>query len=191
MKVESDRHRFQLIEGFCCAVEASGYVAATIADIVAHARVSKRTFYEHFDDKEECFLAAYRELADRTMRAMAAAVDRAQPWEQQVEAAFRAYVAALESRPALTRACFLEIHAAGARGLALRREVLARFAELFRGFVERHRRRGLHPISTSMAMAIVGGVNELMLLEAEKGSRVTDLAQTAVELLRSVVSPTI
>ena len=42
-----------------------------------------------------------------------------------------------------------------------------------------------------MATAMVGGINELMLLEAEKGSRVTDLAQTAVELLRSVVSPTI
>ena len=69
------------------------------------------------------------------MRQVAAAVDSSAPWEAQIEAAVRAYVGALESRPELTRACFLEIHAAGARGLALRREVLSQFAELTRGFV--------------------------------------------------------
>lgn len=189
MKAESDRHRLQLIEGICRAVEGSGYAATTIADIVGHARVSKRTFYENFDDKEECFLAAYQVLADRTMRAMASAVDGAQPWDQQVEAAVRAYVAALEARPALTRACFLEIHAAGARGLTLRRQVLARFAELFRAFVERNRRCGLRAISTPMAITIVGAINEMMLLAAERKSCVTDVAQTAVELVWSVVSP--
>ena len=73
--------------------------AATIADVVRHARVSKRTFYEHFADKEDCFVAAYRELSEQTMRAIAAAVDFGASWEEQMGAAVRAYLGALDSRP--------------------------------------------------------------------------------------------
>ena len=60
---DSRRHRLRLLEGFAAAVSERGYAATTIAHIVEHARVSKRTFYEHFADKEECFLALYAEAA--------------------------------------------------------------------------------------------------------------------------------
>src|SRR6185312_5071934 len=63
--------RLQLIEGLCAAVEARGLAATRIADIVRHARVSKRTFYEHFADKEACFVEAYREMARQTMEEIA------------------------------------------------------------------------------------------------------------------------
>ena len=127
MQAQSNPHRLQLIEGLCLAVEDKGYATTTIADVVGHARVSKRTFYEQFADKEECFLAAYRELADQTMQAIAQAVELDAPWEQQIDAAVRSYLAVLDARPALTRTFFLEIQAAGTRGLALRREVMDQF----------------------------------------------------------------
>jgi AcrR family transcriptional regulator len=191
MQANSRSARPQLIEGLCLSVEEKGYAATTIADIVRHARVSKRTFYEAFADKEECFLAAYRELSDQTMQAVATVVDADEPWERQIERAVRAYLSTLEARPALTRTFLLEIQAAGARALGLRREILQQFAELTRGFVEEARRRRpeLKRMTPAMAMAIVGGINELMLLKVERAARLGDLADTAVELVRAVVAP--
>ncbi|MGZ3427724.1 MAG: TetR/AcrR family transcriptional regulator [Polyangia bacterium] len=187
----ADAHRLLLIDGFCLAVEERGLAGATIADVVRHARVSKRTFYEHFSDKEDCFVAAYRELSEQTMQAIAHVVDLTQPWEVQLASAVRVYLAVLDSRPKLTRAFFLGIHAAGPRGIQLRREVLERFAELTRGFVSEARKREpwLRPLTPTMAMAMVGGMNELMLLRVEKQMRMADLAETALTLWRAVVAP--
>jgi len=186
-----DAQRRELLEAFCRAVEERGLAATTIADIVRHARVSKRTFYEHFADKEACFFAAYRAIAGEVMRQVATAVNFEASWEAQIEAAVRTYVTALDSRPKLTRAFFLEIHAAGARAIALRREVLTEFAELTRGFVAQARKRQpeLVPLTAAMATAMVGGINELMLLKAERHMKSVDLAETAVALCKALVAP--
>jgi len=184
--------RLQLIEGLCAAVEARGLAATRIADIVRHARVSKRTFYEHFADKEACFVEAYREMARQTMEEIAATVDVGAPWQQQIATALRAYFTALDARPKLTRAFFLEIHVAGARALALRREVLERFAELTGRFVTlaRGQHPELRPLTPLMATAIVGAINELMLLKAERAMCMNELLETAVTLVTTMVAPT-
>ncbi|HWE29942.1 MAG TPA: TetR/AcrR family transcriptional regulator, partial [Polyangia bacterium] len=183
--------RQALIDGFCLAVEDRGIGGATVIDIVRHARVSKRTFYEHFADKDACFIAAYRELAEQTMQAIASAVDTTAPWEEQLAAAITIYLEVLDSRPKLTRACFLGIHAAGPRGFTLRREVLERFAALVRGLVAdaRTQKPELRALTPAMATAMVGGMNELMLLRVEKQMRMGDLAETALTLWKAVVAP--
>lgn len=187
-----DVHRLRLLEGFASAVSKHGYATTTIAHIVKNARVSKRTFYEHFADKEECFLALYAEAAsilrkgvDHALRAPAAS------WEAQLEAGLDAYMTALESNPALTRACLLEIQAAGPRALELRLRGRAKFAAVLRAFVERTRvdHPQLRPLSVAMATAIVGGVDELLLVNvlASASSRFTELRETASELIRAVL----
>jgi AcrR family transcriptional regulator len=184
--------RERLIAGFCDAVEKKGLAATTIIDVASAAQVSKRTFYEHFHDKEDCFIATYRELAAELMHAVVEAVGAERDWEDQLDAAVRAYLQILDERPALTRAFFLEIHAAGHKALTVRREVLVQFAELTRQLVADARKRQpqLSPLSPTMAMAIVGGINELLLLKVEKSLRLGDLADTAVDLVRAVVSRT-
>ena len=183
--------RLQLVEGLCAAVEARGLAATRIADIVRHARVSKRTFYEHFADKEACFVEAYREMAQAALAEIAAAVDPSAPWQEQVTAALHAYFLALDARPKLTRAFFLEIHSAGARAITVRRDVLERFAELTRAFVAAARKRhpALRPLTPLMATAIVGAINELMLLKAERPMPMRDLLETAVTLVTTMVAP--
>ena len=183
--------RRELVEGFCRAVEQRGLAATTIADIVRHARVSKRTFYEHFADKEACFVAAYRAISGEVMRQVALAVDFGASWEAQIEAAVRAYVLALDSRPKLTRAFFLEIHAAGPRAIGLRREVLSEFAELTRSLAAEARRRQpeLEPLTPALATAMVGGINELMLLKVERQMKLEELGDTAVALCKALVAP--
>jgi AcrR family transcriptional regulator len=62
-----DTPRLRLVSALATAATEKGYAATTIADIVRHARVSKRTFYEHFTDKEACLLAGYQHVSDLLM----------------------------------------------------------------------------------------------------------------------------
>ncbi len=174
------------------AITEKGYTATTIADVVRHARVSKRTFYEHFEDKEACFLAAYEAASEETLRAIASAADPGLPWKERLHAATLAYLHSLEARPELTRTYLLEIHAAGPRALKLRREVHLRYADQLRELVRaaRGEHPELHPLSAPMATALVGGINELVLVAVEKGhtGQLRELADTAVELVRAVLA---
>jgi AcrR family transcriptional regulator len=191
---EPEIHRLRLLEGFAKAVSERGYASTTIADIVKNARVSKRTFYEHFADKEECFLALYAEAIDILIEGVEQAFMQPAPsWQAQLDAGLEFYLTALEENPALTRACLLEIQAAGPRALELRLRGHAKFASLLRAFVERTRvaHPALRPLSVPMATAVVGGIDELLLVNVEAGakSRLTELRETAAQLMLAVLRP--
>jgi AcrR family transcriptional regulator len=183
--------RARLIEGLATALTTKGYAEISVADIVQHARVSKRTFYEHFADKEACYLATYAALSDDVLSRIAAAGESDRPAEERLVAATYAYLAALEERPALTRTFLTEIQAAGPEALKLRRSIHRRFADLLRHLVERSRkeRPGLRSISPQMSAAIVGGINELVLLTIEEGreQQLQEIGATVVELLAAVL----
>src|SRR4051812_25367247 len=186
-------HRARLTGGLAAAIADKGYAAATIADVVRHARVSKRTFYEHFADKEACFLALYAETSDELLELIAsAAASAAGTWDERLAAAPRAYFERVAAEPELIRAALLEIQAAGPRGRGLRREVQRRYAEQLRTLsitaaAEEH---GISALSPALATAVVGGLNELMLEAAETGqaARMGELATAATELLRGVLA---
>jgi AcrR family transcriptional regulator len=186
-------HRVRLMEGMAAAVSEKGYAATTIADIVRHSRVSKRTFYEHFADREACLLACYAEGSELALRAVAEAARGGDSWPRQVRAATRAYLAALQARPALTRTLLVEVLGAGPRALELRRAVLRRFAQLLCDLVEAGRRD--HPevreLTPAMSIALVGGINELVLSTVEQGGtdRLDELEETIASLVHSVLLP--
>ncbi len=185
--------RLRLMEGMAAAVNDKGYGATTIADIVRHSRVSKRTFYEHFADREACFLACYEYGGELALRAVAEAAGRGGPWPERVRAATHAYLTALQARPALTRTLLVEVHGAGPRALALRRAVLQRFARLLCDLVETGRRD--HPevreLTPATSTALVGGINELVLATVERGGadRLDQLEETVAGLVQSVLRP--
>lgn len=191
---QHDSHRVRLLQGFAAAVAVHGYAVVTIADIVRHAKVSKRTFYEHFEDKEQCFLATYVAATDIVLESVAAAFElyRERPWDEQLDAAIDAYVTALETNPALTRSCLVEIHAAGPRALERRREVHGAFAKMLRAFALRTRKKDadVQPITEEMATAVVGGINELLVAQVERGpqNRLASLRETASTLMKAVLT---
>ncbi|MCL2779370.1 MAG: TetR/AcrR family transcriptional regulator [Polyangiaceae bacterium] len=175
------------------ALSDKGYVGATIADVVHHAGVSKRTFYEHFADKEECFLACYvamSEIASQALEHGAKSPARG-CGKDPIRGATTAYVKLLESQPALTQALLMGILATGPSGLRMRREVMARFAKTLRKLATRERREKpkMRSLSAPMAMAIVGGVHELTLLAIEQGraGHLADVGHAAAELVRAVL----
>jgi AcrR family transcriptional regulator len=139
-----------------------GYAAVTIDDIARAARISKRTFYDHFADKERCLIAAYEAAAssvyDAAARA-AAADDRG--WRHQVDTIISTYLKALAAQPAMTRVFHVEIQAAGPAALELHLAVNLRYAALLRRIVNRGRAE--RRLSQPLAVALLGAVNELVL----------------------------
>ncbi|WP_213452230.1 TetR/AcrR family transcriptional regulator [Rhizomonospora bruguierae] len=185
-------HRHRLTAGMAAAVTEKGYRATTIADVVRRAQVSKRTFYQHFADKQECFLASFADASEHLLRVVQAAGWRPLPWRERVSAAVTAYLAALDAHPAMTRGLTLELSAAGPRALALRREQLQRFADLLHDLLAEAAKedRDLRVPAPAMCMALVGGINELVLLAIEEDApgRLTDLAGTGTELIAAVLT---
>jgi AcrR family transcriptional regulator len=100
------------------SVSEQGYATTTVADIISRARLSRRTFYEHFADKEECFLAAYDTVVEQLLAAVGAAYEEAETWPQKVHDGLRTFLSSLAVEPAFARMCIVEVLAAGpeARG---------------------------------------------------------------------------
>jgi AcrR family transcriptional regulator len=190
--VEAGTHAERLADGLAASIAEKGYAATTIADVVRHARVSKRTFYEHFADKESCFLALYSRTSDELLALIAEAAGAPGPWEERVDAAARTYFERLAAEPALLRAALVEIQAAGPRARRLRRDVQRRYADLLRTLSEQAAAEEpkVRPLSPRLATAVVGGLNELMLEAVEDGEeeRVGELAGAATGLLRAVMA---
>lgn len=184
-------HRSRLLAGMAAALVEKGYGAVTIADIARHARVSKRTFYEHFVDKQECFLAVYGAASDRLLRLVGEAARPEMSWSEQVRVAVHAYLSTLQHDPALTRAMLLELPSAGAEALRLRRRGQQDFAAFLLARVEEgaRERPGARPISPAMATAVIGGLNELVLEAVEEGraDRLTDLSGDATDFVRAAL----
>jgi AcrR family transcriptional regulator len=178
-------HYSRLLEGMAQAVAAKGYAQTSIADIVAAASVSRRTFYEHFASKAECLIALYGAASHNALKVLRDAIDPTQGWQEQVDRALGAYLGCMAANPVLMRTLFIEILGLGAEGLEARRRVNQEIADFMLGVVNPGRATPLPP---QLAMAVVGGIHELVL-EAIEDGKVTELPQltaTAAQLVRAV-----
>ena len=113
--IESQRGRLRF--AIAQVVAEKGYSAATVADIVDRASVSRSTFYEQFPDKESCFLAAFDFGVEFVLGRMAEAWEQLGPgqdWRAHVRSDLAAYLGVVAAEPALARALHVEVLAAGA-----------------------------------------------------------------------------
>jgi AcrR family transcriptional regulator len=153
-----------LLEAMVEEAACRGYPAVTIGHVVERARVARRTFYEHFESKEACFLAAYDYTAEQIIGPLTAAFNPVDDVLARADAYVGAALQALASRPALARMLVIEVGAGGAAAIDHRLEMHRRVAA---GLVElnsRTRERGVEvaELSESRALAIVGALVELM-----------------------------
>ncbi len=183
----------RLLRGIGAAVADKGYAATTIADIVRHAHVSKRTFYEHFPDKLSCYLEAYRRGTEHLARLMLEAGTRGDgPWRDRLRAAIRAYLSVLVDAPASTRSFTTGIAAAGPEAIAARRAMHRRTADALIAIVDDLREQApeIAPLRPIHAEAIVGALSELVV-NAVADDRLEDLPtldEPIVELLSAVLT---
>ena len=105
--------RRRLLDGLAESITERGYRATTVADVVRSAKTSKRTFYDEFASKEECFVELLAANNDDLIARIMAAVDTEAKPDDQVDAAVGAYVDHIESRPAITLSWIREAPALG------------------------------------------------------------------------------
>jgi AcrR family transcriptional regulator len=185
-------YRARLLEGMAHSVAARAYADTTVADIVREAGVSKRSFYECFASKDECLIALYVAASHGALKVLKESIDPGRDWKTQVEHALGAYLACLASNPALLRTLFIEILGLGSEGLRVRRRMNQELADfvvqvVHAGHEHTPQEAARH---TTMAMAVVGGINELVLQAIESG-RTADLAeltQPCSALVRAVLA---
>jgi AcrR family transcriptional regulator len=175
--------RGRLLLGMAEAVAAKGYAQTTVADVLRQARVSRETFYEHFANTEECFLAAYDEcvggLSTLLTGAGAAAGEGG-----RLERLLDAYLGALAAEPALARTFLVEVHAAGPRALQRRVAVHERFVALV-GEILRSERTLDVPDPDFAVRAFVGAMTALATMAVIEG-RPEDLPGLAAPMLALV-----
>jgi AcrR family transcriptional regulator len=138
--------RERLIAGLAGAVAEHGYQAVTITHITKEAKVSRRVFYENFEGKEGCFLAAFEVVVGHIRELAAEAVAAVADWPQRAIAASRAVLAFLASEPDLARLCLVESQGAGPAVAARFHEAVHEAVPLLeQGRTERDRGRELPP----------------------------------------------
>jgi AcrR family transcriptional regulator len=186
----SPEHRSRLLEGMAQCVALRGYADTTIADIVREAGVSRRTFYEHFSDKAACLVALYEAASQNALAVLRSAVDPQRGWQEQVESAIGAYLGVLASNPVLMRTLFVDILGLGLPGLAARRHANQQLADFMQEVVNQPP-AGAVLLHGAMAMAVVGGINELVLqaIEQDQVAQLAELVAPASALLRAAVTP--
>lgn len=172
------------------SVSAKGFPETTIADVASIARVSRRTFYEHFGSKADCLIALFESVSDHAFQVLAGAIDPTQDWHAQVETSMRAYLGLMASNPVLVETLFIAIFGLGEDGLKCRRRANERLANLIMEVAARSnlgdgRQR---QVSREIAMCIVGGIHELILeqIEVHRTAHLSDLAPTAAYFIRTM-----
>jgi AcrR family transcriptional regulator len=161
------------------AVGKNGYVATTVADVVARAGVSRKAFYQHFANKEDCFLATYDAVAREGRRRVVRAFQEADGHPDRLETAIRTLFEASLEHPDAMRLAFTEISAAGAAGIERRERAIVEFGKLIHdGLRTQTRTQGYAPSATlpdTTLRAVVGGVNRVLVITPTYGRRVKPL----------------
>lgn len=176
----AESQRSRLMAAIAAVVAEVGYPRTTIALITSRAGVSPRAFYEHFDGKEDCYLAAYDAFAASLLERVSTGLDSDPEWHAFVAGALRAYLRALEQDPIVARAFLIEIEAAGPVARRRRHQAYAGFAVLVRERHEAIRSQdpSLGALPEPLYLAIVHGVRAVVCnaLDAAPEPRLTDLA---------------
>ncbi len=120
--------RARLLSAAVVTVEELGWSGASVAHITARARVSRRTFYDLFENREDCLLAVLDEVVERVERELVAARLSALSWRECIRAGLWTILCFLDREPVLARVCIAQALQGGPRVLARREQILARLA---------------------------------------------------------------
>jgi AcrR family transcriptional regulator len=99
-------------------VAERGYGAVTVRDLAQLARISSRTFYQHFSGKEDCFLQTHELVVRRAAKRIIASQAGERDWQERLRLAFRAFARELARDPKAARLALIEVHTAGPQGRA-------------------------------------------------------------------------
>jgi AcrR family transcriptional regulator len=182
--------RARLLDGLAASIEERGYRDTTVADIVRHARTSKRTFYDHFPGKEDCFVELLSANNDELVSTLRGAVRPDAAWTEQVRAAVTAYVQTIEANPAITLSWIRELPALGEGARPMLRRGFSRLASAIVALTDApaFRDAGVAPLSETAAVILVGGLRELTAQTVEDGEPVMGMIEPAVAVATALLA---
>jgi AcrR family transcriptional regulator len=158
--------RERLLAAMIKTVTEVGYNALTVQNVLARAGISRPTFYEQFDDKEDCFLAAFDVSAAHLRERLGAAVADAGPgWRQELRSGIAELLRFIAEEPEAARTVIVEARASSTAGLRRRDELLDHFACCIDALV----REDLdEPPSAIAAAGVVGGIESVLYARLQK-----------------------
>ncbi len=178
--------RSRLLAAAVVAVDELGYADTTVSDVTSRARVSRRTFYELFANREECLAAVLEDVVALVEGDLAAAGLGGLVWRERVRGGLWAILSFLDREPALARVCVVQALRGGAEVLGRREEVLARLAGVVdEGRVEGARGGGCSALT---AEGVVGAAFAIVYARLLRGER-EPLTGLLGELMGIVVLP--
>jgi AcrR family transcriptional regulator len=163
---ESQRNR--ILQAMIEVVSERGYPETRVIDVIGVAGVSRKTFYELFASKEDCFLAAYDVLLANLLGDTARGFESrpAATWVERLAAGFGELLEHLAEHPDEARFAIVEVLAAGPKALARRDAALRQFT----GFLDAGRAETSAELPGITSLALAGGVNELLYTEILHGA---------------------
>jgi len=125
----TDTQRIRILIGMVEAMHEKGFVGTPVADAIKRAGVSRETFYQLFDSKLDCFLAAFDLVSEVLLSQLLTELDGPGPPMDRLEQALTAYLDALATHPAYARLFLVEVYAAGPEAMQRRTAFQARIVD--------------------------------------------------------------
>jgi AcrR family transcriptional regulator len=149
-------------------VAERGYPETRVVDIIKSAGVSRKTFYELFEDKEDCFLGAFDIAAGLLLKVTNDGYESAPnaPWAERIRLGLGNFLQIIADRPTAAKFCIVEVLAAGPKALARRDAVMRQFTS----YIERGRAETSVELPGMTSTALIGGVYELLYSEILHGA---------------------
>lgn len=127
---QSRTRREAIVEAMIRVAGGKGYLAASVADVLTESGASRTTFYKHFGNKHECFLAAHDLAVERSLAATVASCEGKRGWRERAGAGLAGVVELFAGNPPLARTAIVEATAAGAEARRSHWMAIGRFARL-------------------------------------------------------------
>lgn len=181
----TETRRQAILEAMVRVVGRKGYKPTSVADVIAEADVSRTTFYKHFEDKQECFLAAYDMLTERVLAEVMERCDAGLPWVDRVRAGLATLVEMFALNPELARTAIVEVSAAGADARQRHWDAISRFTEFLEDGEEL---AGGRELPENIALMAAGAVSGLIFDELLTG-RAERLPQMLPDLVFALLVP--
>ncbi len=177
--------RARLLMGALAAIEEHGYPGMTVARVTSRAGMSRRTFYELFEDREACLVALLEDTVGAIEEELAHASLDGLPWRERVRGGLWAILCFLDREPALARVCVVHALRAGPRVQELRRQIFTRLERVLDEGRTESSAADCGPLTAQGAVGAAVAVLHTSLLRDE-GGPLTDLQG---ELAGTIVLP--
>ena len=185
----SEMQRSRLLAAAAAAIDEKGYARTTVAHITNRARVSRRTFYELFGDREGCLNA----LLEDVVATIASEIEQANlaglTWRERVRGGLLAILSFFDREPALARVCVVQSLRGGPTVLKRREQILARMATVLDEGRDERNAQGGDGVTELTGEGLIGATLAIVQARIQRGPDSPPLTSLTGELMSMIVLP--